>query len=534
MLATGSEDGRVVVHRVSDGQATAEAMLDGGLGAMAMSPDGRGLLCVTRSKRIALLDLSGEVLRTAELPGQQVPTMIAVHPSGSSVVVADNASPSRLTVVDLPLLDGVRTVQLPQDVRDICFINGGKSLALGHRGIEVLSYPDLEHERFEFVDRTAWHRARPVSGGRYVSVSTARHARLFDTDQASFVHHVSRPNAFPSRVRFSPDGSLLAVHGGATVLLLDGHDLSLLAELEGTRDHSRMWSSVAFSPDGGTLAFSAGRGEVALTDLRTGSTSTFAAHAERVYTIAFSPDGSLLATACGRGELKLWKLGGEPALVTEKKVDQFASAVEFSASGGSLLVLQAFGAMIECAVPTLEVVHRVERAGGFAADVSPDGASVAISRWKGAAEIVAWPDGGEPRAIGEGAARTGGVRFSGRGELLATAGFDGAVRLWDAKSGICLFTRDGEASSLADVAFAPDDSRLAWVGESTGVFLMDLTAMEPRLARHAAVFVAELEDGWSSARGAVVKGWGVGAARPSGDGETTARGVRAWGGGVVR
>jgi hypothetical protein len=63
---------------------------------------------------------------------------------------------------------------------------------------------------------------------------------------------------------------------------------------------------------------------------------------------------------------------------------------------------------------------------------------------------------------------------------------------------------------------------------------MDLTAMEPRLARHAAVFVAELEDGWSSARGAVVKGWGVGAARPSGDGETTARGVRAWGGGVVR
>jgi WD40 repeat protein len=334
MLATGSEDGRVVVHRVSDGQATAEAMLDGGLGAMAMSPDGRGLLCVTRSKRIALLDLSGEVLRTAELPGQQVPTMIAVHPSGSSVVVADNASPSRLTVVDLPLLDGVRTVQLPQDVRDICFIDGGKSLAVSQRGIEVLSYPDLEHERFEFVDRTAWHRARPVSGGRYVSVSTARHARLFDTDQASFVHHVSRANSFPSRVRFSPDGSVLAVHGGATVLLLDGHDLSLLAELEGTRDHSRMWSSVAFSPDGGTVAFSAGRGEVALTDLRTGSTSTFAAHAERVYTIAFSPDGSLLATACGRGELKLWKLGGEPALVTEKKVDQFASAVEFSASGG--------------------------------------------------------------------------------------------------------------------------------------------------------------------------------------------------------
>ena len=49
-----------------------------------------------------------------------------------------------------------------------------------------------------------------------------------------------------------------------------------------------------------------------------------------------------------------------------------------------------------------------------------------------------------------------GVAFSPKGSLLATAGYDESVRLWDAVTGAAVRILSGHADSVWGVAFSPD------------------------------------------------------------------------------
>ncbi|MDP9204821.1 MAG: hypothetical protein M3P12_05080 [Gemmatimonadota bacterium] len=60
-----------------------------------------------------------------------------------------------------------------------------------------------------------------------------------------------------------------------------------------------------------------------------------------------------------------------------------------------------------------------------------------------------------------------GVSFSPDGRLLATAGFDRVVNLWDVWSGRRVASWTGHTRKVSDVAFAPDGRAVVSVGSDT-------------------------------------------------------------------
>ena len=106
---------------------------------------------------------------------------------------------------------------------------------------------------------------------------------------------------------FSPDGIRLAVASSIGVWIYDVRagnekELDLL-----TAD---LWNptSVAYSPDGTTLAGGSSDDTVRLWDARTGEYMTaLTGHRSSVLAVEFSPDGTTLATGSIDGTIFLWK-----------------------------------------------------------------------------------------------------------------------------------------------------------------------------------------------------------------------------------
>ena len=106
-------------------------------------------------------------------------------------------------------------------------------------------------------------------------------------------------------VAFSPDGKTLASGGWDKTVRL--WDVATGTEKKILRGHLDSIHSVAFSPDGKTLASGGWDKTVRLWDVATGTEKKILrGHLDSIYSVAFSPDGKTLASGSSDGTVGLW------------------------------------------------------------------------------------------------------------------------------------------------------------------------------------------------------------------------------------
>ncbi|WP_457511482.1 nSTAND1 domain-containing NTPase [Streptomyces sp. TE33382] len=265
-------------------------------------------------------------------------------------------------------------------------------------------------------------------------------------------------------VAFSPDGRTLATGDFEHVRLWDVASGKARTVLTG---YTGMGVSVVFSPDGRTLA-TGDFEHVRLWDVASGKARTvLTGYTGMVDSVVFSPDGRTLATGDNE-HVRLWDVAsGKARTVLTGMVH--SDSVAFSPDGRTLAIGDDEHVRLWDVATGKTRTTLTGNTGSVA--FSPDGRTLAIGDDE---HVRLWDVAtGKTRTTLTG--NTGSVAFSPDGRTLAALGGYLSVRLWDVASGKARTIFTGHTDGVASVAFSPDGRTLATGGGDGSARLWDMS-----------------------------------------------------------
>jgi WD40 repeat protein len=264
-------------------------------------------------------------------------------------------------------------------------------------------------------------------------------------------------------VAFSPDGKTIATASGDKTVRLWNLNGQTLQTLKG---HTKEVMSVAFSPDGKTIATASGDKTVRLWNLNGQPLHTLNGHTEDVTSVAFSPDDKTIASGSYDNTVRLWNLDGQP-LQTLNGHTSVVSSVAFSPDGKTI-ASGSYDNTVRLWNLDGQPLHTLNGHTKYVSSVafSPDGKTIASGSYDNTVRL--WNLNGQPlqtlpseREANKGYTESvNSVAFSPDGKSIATASGDNTVRLWNL-NGQPLQTLKGHTESVYSVAFSPDGKTIA-------------------------------------------------------------------------
>lgn len=336
-------------------------------------------------------------------------------------------------------------------------------------------------------------------------------ARLWESTTGKEVVFPSRVQAEPSWcLAFSPDGKFLAVgHGGAGGKTKDP-----------TAGQVRVWSienrkvvhhftptagwvySLSFSPDAALLMGGLEDKVAILWDMKLGrESSSFREHNARVVSAVFSPDGEFAATASHDRLVRVWETKSGKLLRTCKGHSGPVTGLAFttdgkrvlSSSGGMDLTGNRVNGEVvlwDSATGVEALTLRSSSKGMTGVAMSRTGSSLAFVSGERAIHMLTLR-ALEALIFQAHPEQTHALAGSPDGKLLATAGKEGLIKVWDAKTGEKVFNKKAHTGDVRSIAFDSASSRLASGGNDKVVKVFDINGDEiASLAGHPATVSA--------------------------------------------
>jgi WD40 repeat protein len=237
--------------------------------------------------------------------------------------------------------------------------------------------------------------------------------------------------------------------------------------------------SVAFSPDGTSLACGASDGTVGLWDVRSRvQLAQITGHHDSVEEIAFSPDGKLLATAGDDKTVRVWDLKSNTQVAVLTGHRGSVWSVDFSADGRTLASASKDHTVRVWDLRSHRTI-RVLRGHSEAITTvrfSPDGRTLATGSWDNTVRLWNFGSWAQTAVLRGHTHAVTAVAFSPDGKMLASSSEDSKVLLWNVAThrGAGVFT--GHKDDVTSVAFSPDGRILASGGEDHKILLYDVAA----------------------------------------------------------
>ncbi len=282
-------------------------------------------------------------------------------------------------------------------------------------------------------------------------------------------------------VAFAPDGQTLATGSDDTTLRLwDAATGRQKAELP---ERGSAVLSVAFAHSGKFLLSGGGDGVLRVWD--------FAARTEQkdlafpngnLRRMTLSPDDGTVAVASGSQSVELWDLAGRT--VRHKLTGHHGTilAIAFAPDGKTLATGDTSGRirLWNTTDGNEEADFEADPLGVRALAFAPDGQTLA-SVGSGDKDVKLWQVATRQQSATIAGIENGplNVTFSPDGRLLASGSRGGTVKIWELSTGQTLATLDAHQGSVWAVAFSPDGRTLATVGEDRLGKLWDLGGIRP-------------------------------------------------------
>lgn len=448
--------------------------------------------------------------------GKGTAEVLSFSPNGEALVVGGGVG---LYLYDSETLAEIWLTAVPAAVRSVVFSGDGVWLAAGLEDSSLslidaaTGRPVVTTDLGVEVTALAWSDAPAgpflAIGGNNGDVALARVTGPVEDPTVTLLGQLPRLSAGVTALAYSPNGRLLATGDRTGAIgIWDSESLTQQGVLEG-HERNNAVITLAWSADGSRLLSGGQDGLAIVWDAASQkSTERVGAGSHAILNVAFDVGGQVYFITQTDGRLQSLPLGQSVTgsnLVGSGELE----AAAWSPDRSRLAVIGADGAVIildrdenvvtEWQRRTLMGHTAAENWAGAVA-WSTDG------RWlaSGLGEtIFIWPgevqrEAIEPlRTLAGHSSLVTSLAWSADGKLLASAGRDRTIILWEGETGKKVRTLTGHGNSITDLAWSPNGSQLASAGSLDGTVIIWDVATGQRLHTLVGLEAGQWSVAWS-------------------------------------